>query len=310
MTAPPCGPQLLTFWIGNAGGLWLNLTLPDTDYTTSVDQGRITHALISGGSAVQRVAKSRRQSQFAFSQQTADVLDQIVSLAYGLLGPGPYSFIDPTWRNQLPGHVSAAGKLAQNSTGYQPTSGTVAYSSAVAPPTAAPLSGVQAWAVAAVNGTLGTNQSIVAQNETSAPPPLPAIPMTFGVWLKSSAATTITAIAQCCNSAGGSTGTVTLGTWSVTSTWTRFAATLAAASVPATTASVSLTIKSSIATTVDIAAQDMQYVAASVGTAASSLPAWVHGLGVPKMLISGPQNANHGGRLYRRTSSLTLVEAA
>lgn len=306
MTAPFCTPQLQTYWLGVPGGKWLSLNLPDSDYSATLDQGRITHALLSGGNAVQRQAKSRRTVTLAWTGQTPDLADQIISAAYGLLGPGPYAFVDPTWRNVQPGHIAACGALAQNSDGFIPSgAGTVAFSTAVAPPTLAPLSGVQAWVVGAVNNTLGVGQSAAAVNQSSAPPPLPSTPMTWGFWLKSLAATTITVTAQCCNAAGVSTGTVVLGTWAVTTSWTRFAIALASASVPALTASVTVTLKSSANTTVDLAAIDTQYI-----SAASNLPSWVLGLGVPRMLISGTQPINHGGRLFRRNHGLTLVEAA
>lgn len=308
-----CAPQLKTYYLGKPGVAWVSVRAPDTGYSGTLDQGRITHALIGGGNAVQRQKRTRRQATLAFSNKTADQSDQLISMVYGLLGTGPYCYVDPTWRNQLPGHIAAAGKLEQTSSGFIPTTGAVAYSSSVAPPTAAPLSGVQAW-TAPVNGTLGINQSAAAVPQLdTAVPFVPGLPVTFAPWLKTSANTTITVTAQCSDATGVSTGTVALGTWTVTTAagWARFAAALAAASVPAGTALISWTLKSSAAATIDLAALDAEYISAAIsGSLATALPAWVMGLGVPRMLISGTQPWTQGGRLWLRSHALTLVEVA
>lgn len=315
MTTPGCGPQQLQFFLGqtNGSGKWIQFTaIPDFGYTGTLDQGRVTHTLIGGGVAVQRVAKTFRQYALSFSGQTADVLDQIVSAAYGLLGNGPYYFVDPLWRNLLPGHIAGVGTLQQNSTGFIPSaSNTVAFSSAIAPPSAAPLNGVQVW-VATIGGTLGINQSAALVNEASALPVIPGVPITFAAWIKSLANTTLTPVANFSNAAGTSVGTVTLSpTWASTSSYARFSATCAPASFPAGAVTASLRLASSAATSVHIAALDAQYLTASVaGVGAAALPAWVLGLGVPKVVIVNTQKADHGGRLLRRNQDLTLAEVA
>lgn len=315
MTAPGCGPQQQQFFLGqtNGGGKWIQFSgLPDTGYDGNLDQGRVAHAMLGGGTTVQRQAKTYRSYGLSFSGQTPDMADQLVSAAYGLLGNGPYWFVDPLWRNVLPGHIAACGTLQQNSTGFVPSaSNTVAFSSSIAPPSAAPLNGVQVW-VATASGTLGINQSAALVNEASAVPVIPGVPITFAAWIKSIANTTLTAVANFSNNVGTSVGTVTLSpTWASTSTYARFSATCAPGSFPAGAVTASLRLQSSAATTIHLAAFDDQFVTASVaGVGANALPAWVLGLGVPKVIIIGGQKAAHGGRLWRRNHDITFAEIA
>lgn len=317
MTLPltNCAPGNRNFYLGNPLAKVIQLNVPDSGYSQTLDQGRVDHALLSGYHAVQRNRKIKRAYGLAFSALGVESADQIISILYGLLGPGPYFFIDPGWRNVLSSHVSSAGGGSQTSTGFVPAGGAVAYSGTIVPPAAAPLSGVQVWSGAGNGSELWLGASAAQILERSAIPSVTALPQTFSLWAKTASSTANIAIDAYFNTAAGAyVSSVQLATGvAVTSTWTRYSATLAAASIPATAYIGGFAIRclTAAAPAIHVAALGTQFVTASVaGTGATALPAWVLGLAVPRVLFSGTAPANAAAVWWRRNLGLTLVEAA
>lgn len=310
-----CAPGNRNFYLGNPQGKVVQLLIPDSGFTATLDQGRVDHQLLSGYHFVQRGRKFKRSYGLALSALGVDSADQIMSILYGLLGPGPYFFVDPFWRNVLSSHVSSAGGAGQTSTGFVPSAGAVAYSGTVTPPTAAPLSGVQVWTGAGNGSTLWVAASSAQVLERSALPAYTMLPVTFSVWAKTATSTASLAIDAYFNTATGAyVSSVNLATGlSVTTGWTRYSGTLATASIPATAYLTGVAVRclTAAAPAIHIAALGAQFATGSVsGTGASALPPWVLGLSVPRMLLSGTAPANAAGVWWRRNTALTLVEAA
>lgn len=315
MTLPNCAAGNRNFYLGNPLAKVIQLNLPDSGYSQTLDQGRVDHALLSGYHAVQRARRIKRAYGLAFSGLSADSADQIISVLYGLLGPGPYFFIDPGWRNVLSSHVASAGGGTQTSTGFVPAGGTVAYSGSIAPPTAAPMSGVQVWSGAGNGSEMWLGATAAQILERSAIPAVTALPQTFSFWAKlASGAANIAIDAYFNTAAGAYVSSVQLATGvALSSGWTRYSATLAAASIPATAYVGGFAIRSLTAgaPAIHFAALGAQFVTASVaGTGAAALPPWVLGLAVPRVLFSGTAPANAAAVWWRRNLGLTLVEAA
>lgn len=310
-------PALQKFYLG-AGGSMQQLTIPDSGYKVTIDQGKVDHQLLGGPHAVQRLGKNRRVYQFDFSTRDAETLDLVTSIYAGMLGTGPYYLIDPAWRNLLPAHISGAGKITQASSGFFPTAGTVVYNSVIVPPARTLLSGIQAWS-AAVSGTrqLWLNASAANITETGAPPYCQAEPYTFGVWLSTASSTaTVSLLAYFTDVNGVSLGTQTLvASAVVTTAWQRFGGGALAGTAPAGAATMGLALQMSTASppTVYVAAPDLQLVTATVaptdtGNSASILPRWVLGLGVPRVLPYDVMPANPDVVYWRRSQALSFVE--
>lgn len=312
MTAPYCLPGNSHFYLGKTPSPMIRLN-PDSAYTNTLSQLRAVHALISGAQAVQHVDKVRRAYQLNFSAMTIDQADPVTSILAGLLGRGPYYLVDPNWRNLYPKHVSAAGIYKASSAGFIATGpSAVAYSAAVAPPAACALSGVQLWSGVATGASLYCNASASQILEGSAPPALTGEAITAGAWMRTVSGTVNVTMSVYFNTAAGAfISAVSVGTAALTTTFTRFAGTLAAASIPATAATfgVVYTWSSGTATGVYLAGLDAQLITASVGTTFASLPPWVLGLGVPRVNISADSPGGPNPVYWRRGMQLNLVEA-
>jgi hypothetical protein len=244
---------------------------------------------------------------------SVDTADQIVSAIDGLLGRGPYSFVDPAWRNLLPSHIAACGKKKASSAGFIPAGSTVAYTTAVTPPAAAALSGIQLWSGLAAGDALWCNAKAVQLLEASAPPAIAGEPITVAAWMRTVTSTLVVSIGIYFNDAAGAyISTVVAGSAALTTTFTRFAGGIATGSIPANAATygIVLTVTSGAATGAYVAAMDSQFVTGTIGTSPSSLPAWVQGIGVPKVSIVGAMPADAGPTFWRRSHGLTFVEAA
>jgi hypothetical protein len=318
MTSPLlCAPQLKQFYLGPAGNLRL-LTMPDAGVKITLDQGKVDHSLVGGPHAVQRLGKTRRLYELDFSQRTWDQADLVTSIYAGMLGPGPYYLIDPAFRNLLPAHISGAGQIDATSAGFFVSAGgAVAFTSTVTPPPLAPLCGVQDWTTVQ-NSFLWLNASAANITEAGAPPVNPAEPFTAATWLRTAAgATNVQLLAYFTDINGASAGTVSLvASAALTTTWQRFGAALAPASVPAGAVTYGLALKAlSVAPPhVYVSAPDIQQASGAVdpagaGPSATLLAPWVLGLGVPKMLPYGTMAANSDRMYARRSHVLTLVEA-
>jgi hypothetical protein len=319
MTSPLlCGPSLKQFYLGPAGNLRL-LTMPDSGVKVTLDQGKVDHQLVGGSHGVQRLGKTRRIYELDFSQRNWDEADLVVSIYAGMLGPGPYYLIDPAWRNLLPAHISGGGQIDATSAGFFPSSGgSVAFAAtSITPPANAPLCGVQDW-TPALNSFLWLNASAANITEPGAPPVNLSEPFTAATWLRCPAGTTqVQILAYFADINGASLGTVSLvASATVTTTWQRFGAALAPGSVPASAVTYGIVLKALSAGPphVYVSAPDIQQISATVdpadnGPAGTSLPRWVLGLGVPKMLPNSTMAANAERYYARRSHVLTLVEA-
>lgn len=319
MTAPllGCPPGLKQFYLGPAGNLVL-LTIPDTGYKITLDQGRVDHALLGGPHAVQRLGKARFMYELDFSHRSPDQADLVTSIFAGMLGIGPYYLIDPAWRNMLPAHISGGGRIEQTSAGWVVSGGgSVAYTAAITPPPKHPLAGVQDW-TPATSSFLWLNASAANITESGAPPVNAAEPFTGAVWIRAaSGAPTVQILAYFTDASGASLGTQTLlGTTALSTTWQRLGGGALAGTAPAGAVTYGLAVKAISATPphIYVSAPDIQQITATVvpadnGPAGTSLPQWVLGLGVPKLLPAGMMNASPDVTYWRRSHVLTLVPA-
>lgn len=311
MTAPLCSPSQPLLYIGKAGAM-VQLINPDAYYTNILDMGAVAHSLVGGPTSLQRLGRARRHYNITWSARTVDQADQIVSIQAGMLGPGPYFFIDPLWRNVLPVHIAGSGKIRQTAEGLFPTVGAVAYSNAIAPPTVGTGSlppGVWTWTGAGSASALYLNASAAGILEASAPPcQLNLLPITPAVWLKAVSGTPNVSLQIYFNDISGAlVSASTLQTGNLSTSWQRFSGTIIAASIPSTAVAYGIKILSNgaAAPVIHIAAPSGQYI----NPGSLAVPAWVLGLGVPRMNVVAPVGANAAGPT-RRTQGLELMEAA
>lgn len=321
MSSVRCAPGNPDFYIGAAGALF-KLPMPDEYYTNTLDNNTVNHSLLGGGNAVQHGSKIRRHYGLTWTARLAEDADVIVAIQAGMLGPGPYYFIDPLWRNVLPAHISSAGRKKQDSAGFNPTVGSVAYSSAIAPPALNPLTippGVQVWTGATTGSQLYIGATTGGILSADMPPALPSVdpfslPMTFAFWGKVATGTATLTLAAVQNTAGFASPVYspTTATCALTTTWQRFALPLTAAQLDATAAfaGMRLTCTTASAPAVHLSALGAQYVNAAPSALLSGLPPWVLGLPVPRVLVAAAVPANHNRGNYRRSHALDLVEAA
>ena len=313
-----CRPALRNYYFGPGGGM-VRLPMPDKGPKTTLDQGRVDHALLGGPHAVQHLGKVRRLLEYDWTARDPDTADLIVSIYAGLLGVGPFYMIDPAWRNLLPGHIAAAGKINATSVGFVVSAGgAVAYTAAIVAPAKAPLCGVQDWTTVQ-NSFLWLNATAANITEPGAPPVNLAEPFTAACWLRVPAGTTnVQLLAYFTDINGASLGTVSLvASAAVTTTWQRFGASLAPGSVPAgaVTYGLALSALSAAPPHVYVSAPDIQQTTGTVdpagaGPTGTLVAPWVLGLGVPKLLPYGTMAANSDRMYARRSHILTLVEAA
>lgn len=313
LDTPPAAqllPVYTNYWLGKPGGKWIQIAKPDSGSSGTSDQARVDHDLLGGGHTVTRVnGRTRRVFPLAYSERTLDEIDQLVSAAYGLLGNGPYYYVDPGWRNQMAGHVAGAGAAKQGTTGFVVSGGgSVAFDSTDAPPQVGDtyLAGVVKWTSAGAS-FLNINQSVAGLNEVNSVPVVPNTPITYSVWLKGSSANTITCLANFNDATGATQSQVSLGSLAITTSWARYSWYLPYASAPGFAVTFAPVLQTSSTIFCYVSAMDVQY-GVTAANAAQQLQPWVLGLGVPRVLISGTQNNANVGSLTRLSSTLTLVE--
>lgn len=309
MTLPLCTAANQQFFLGNPPNM-LQMLIPDSSYTTALDAAIVDHLLVGGGHGIQRAGKVRRRYGLVYSARTIENADQITSIYYGMLGPAPYFFIDPMWRNVLQPHVSSCARRLLNTAGLVPTVGTVAYGSAVAPPAAASgvPSGVQTWTGAGNGSLLYINAASAGVLEPSAPPcQLNLLPLAAGLSLRTASSTANVSVQLYFNDASGALlATTTLATATLTTTWQRISGSMLASAIPSTavTFGIRLLCNTAAAPAISLSAVLAQY--ATPGT--SGLPAWVLGVGVPKVSVGAPTTANHAHMHTYKSQTLDLVE--
>lgn len=311
-----CEPSQGDFWMGPGGNL-VKLIVPDEYYTNTLDTATVVHALLGGGNSSQRVSKTRRHYGTTFTARAPEEADQILAIFAGQMGPSPYYFVDPLWRNVLGTALSNANARLRNTAGFIPTGSTVAYDATTFPPIAPVLSGIVpgciAW-TAASGSTLAigaTSGNVL--DPTTAVPIIPSLPMTAFCELRTASSTASVSVQLYFNDINGAfLSATTLTTVTATTTWTRFAGTLAAFTAPAAavTCGIRLLCNTSTPPIIYTTKHGLSYYTASVaGVGGSLLQAWVNGFEVPHVMVASGSPSNHSKAARRRTMALDLVEA-
>lgn len=313
MTLPLCGPSQNEFWLGPPGRI-VKLIQPDEFYTNTLDNNPSLHTLLAGGNTVQHVAKVRRHYGLTFTARVEEDADQILSIFSGQFGPGPYFFIDPLWRNVLTSAVSSAGARLQSAAGFVASAtGSVAYSTAVTPPL--PRSGIApgviAWTGAVVNSLVSCNAvsaNVLDSNSVPVVPGAAGLPVTAYWEARAASGTPSVSLQVYFNDINNAfISATTVATCVLNTTFTRFAGTVAAASIPAnaTDCGIRLLCNTAASPVIYFTKLGMSYYTATTAT----LPPWVLGYEVPQMLVSSGSPSNHSKASHRRTLALDLVEA-
>lgn len=303
---PTWQTQFRTYYLGTAGNMQ-TLRTPNAAYSTPSNRGEVPHQLISGGVAVTRRGRTRRQWPLAFGTLTPDTADLLVAFYTGIFGDGPFRFVDPAWRNALGVDASTFGarvdaiSVWSASVSAQP----LTFDATVAPPADAAgytLSGVCRW-TGAQNGSqvgLGTwDGAKFVPSAIEAPPYLPQQATSITVYARSVSATPSFSLRGQVVAADGTVANTTTTTATLSSSaWTKFTVL-----VPSglSGAYVLPNFLCNTATSViQLACPLVQYGENPPDT-------WVVGLGIPTVVIAAPMDGTVD-LLYARDHTLTLAE--
>lgn len=317
--SPQLGPDQ-PMYLGFPGAMTRLSRIPDSSYTSIASRGETVHTLISGGTAVTRLPKTKRSWVLPFSGMTEDTANYLVAFYSGTMGLGPFVLVDPAWRNKFGADVSSLGGPQASTTAVNTLAGwSVSVSSAMAlsnPVTAvgfSPLSDAMLFQ----NSTAGTKIGLgtwttgtLVPRTADAPVYLLDQPSAVSIYAKlntGSASATISWQANGVDALGnvqiaGSTQTTTL-----TSSWTRLTSYVSSGNANALYVIPTLTNTTSGATSIILSCADLQYGP----TSATTLQPWVVGLGSPRVIsVPGQSGAfiSTSRLLPYRDQSISLAE--
>jgi hypothetical protein len=309
MTGPyiqPSQTQFKTYYLGTPGAMQ-QIRTPNAAYEHPVDRGEVLHELISGGRAVTRRGRSRRQWTLGWGSLTPDTADLLVAFYTGVLGAGPFRFVDPAWRNALGVDASTFGarvgaiSVWAASVSAQPLA---LDTGIVAQPDAAGFatSGVMRW-TGATNGAqvgLGAwNGARFVPDPIEAPPYLPQTVTSITMFARSVSGTPSVSVRGQSVAADGTvvdtqTATATLSS----SAWTKFTVL-----VPANLAAAYVLPNILCNTSTSV----LRFCCPLVQYGESPPDTWVVGLGIPNVVVTSGLGAA-SELLYARDHTLTLAE--
>lgn len=318
MTLPVVGPPQLgniqPMYLGLPGNFTLQrlMRLPDYGYSISASRAEAVHQLISGGTVVTRVPKTKRIWQLPFSGLTEDSANTLLAFYVGSFGLGPFVLVDPAWRNKFEANTSTFGAVTQTITGWaaQSGAGTLAWDGLDV--AAFPQSDIMTWTGAGNGSTIASatwSGSTILPRTADSPVYLIDQSMAGSIYFRtatSTASVTVTLMGQQVN------GTSFSGT-AVTSTitnsgWTRITAfnNGGGAQIPYLTLKVVCNTTS--APVIWMSCADIQYGPSSAN---GLIAPWVVGLGSPRVVVapaSGGGFSTGTTLLPYRNQSLTLAE--
>lgn len=294
--------QLNSYYLGVAGSMQL-LRIPDLGVAGPLSRGEVTHALISGGTAVTRRLRARRVYQLGFTGCTPDTAATLVGFYAGDFGDGPFCFVDPAWRNALRDDASTFGARGQAVSGWvlsNPGAETLTYSSAVAPFKTS--SGVAVWAGAGNGSRLGTgtfNGTVYVPDTSVAPPYLTDRTNPARVYVRTASSTASVSVRGLAVAADGTVASTTTTTITATTSWQAYTAVIPA-SVTAAYVVIDVLCNTASAPNIYLSCADVQYgVTAPAG--------WVGGIGIPRVVVAAGLSSS-GPFYVTRDHGLTLAE--
>lgn len=314
MTLPaPQKPWLgatLPMYLGLPGALQRFSRVADAGYQSVASRGEALHQLISGGTVVTKLPKTKRIWSLPFSGMTEDTANTLLAFYTGTFGPGPFGFVDPAWRNKIDTNASTMGAVTQSASSNwvaSAGSGTLGWDGTITP--AFPQSDVMTW-TGAGNGSqiaLGSSWSgaTILPRTLDAPLCIADQNNAGSIYLTTASGSASVTVATLALSATGTsssgvplTGTINSGTW------TRFTCLVASATLPYL--SIKITCNTSSAPVIWASCADIQN-----GIVLSTLMPWVVGLGSPRVVVVPTQSSGFttSSPLYPyRNQALTLAE--
>jgi hypothetical protein len=304
----PCGPSLLdTMWLGRPGAM-TRLRIPDAGWVAPLGRAEVAHTLAGGGTTVTRRAATHRAYSVNLSKMTPDEAQLILAYYLGNKGSGPWALVDPSYRNQLSPGASSMGVAAGRNTAWNPLIGDAAavLDSTVVPPVDG--TGVLRWAAPTngknlFEGTQPTAGTFVPVTTKAVPYLSPYIAW-VSVYLRAQTTATVKLYALGCNAAGwDGVSVANTANVALTTAWQRVTLSVPAASwAGANPAYIVPNIQVAA-----VGASDVLVAAAQIDYGYSSVPPWVAGLGVPRVVLSAGVGA--GVSVYwRRDHGLTMAE--
>jgi hypothetical protein len=232
---------------------------------------------MAGGETVVAPLKTRDRFTLPFtSRPGTGFADLLAMFRDGVFGRGPFAYVDPAFANVLGLDVASMG-IVDGSHGWVPSGGTVAVDATQTSPVLG--SAVLKWTTAA-SAALQPGSVANTADVTAAPVVLVPEPVTVSVWVKASAAASLTLRAAGFTSAGAVSTVSQTASISVTTSFQRFTLT-AAAGVYGTDQFVlpQLVLPVSPPASVWIAGAQLEY--------ASSASSWQRGYRSPRVTVTG-----------------------
>lgn len=286
----PCIPTLQPMYLGKPGAM-VNLGQPQTGFGSIGSRGDAVQTLLSGGTVVTKVAKTKRIWNVPLTGLTEDAANIYVAFYAGAMGPGPYVFVDPAWRNKLGHDVSSMGAVKQAISGWSTlNAGTLAWDGTDAAPF--PESDIMTWTGAGNTSKiiLGTwSGSTPVANTADAPVYLSDVAgaAAAGSMYFRTASSTASVSLTCMGATSGSTLSGTATTATINSTgWTRLTNYAPSASTTMQYVLLQVACNTSSAPVIWMSAADIQYGP----TNAATLAPWVLGLGSPRVVLPPTQS--------------------
>lgn len=299
-----CAPQgMKLFYLGRPGNMQ-PLVVPDRSFTANLGRGEVAHALPSGGTTTTRRKSVKRSYVLNMSAMTPDTANVLLGFYAGAFGTGPFSLVDPSYRNGMSTDVSLFGMAQGAFAGWAlPPGDALPTLDTGMPPFAVP-GGVIRWA-GPVNGhTLFEGTQAVSGlfvPAASSCPYLPSQDTTLSIYARTGSGT-----ATVSWEAIGSTGSVArTATATLTTAWQRLTVNVPSGTAGWTAAAVQYingALKCTQAASPDILLCCPQ---TDYGTLVAN--PWVLGIGVPRVTF----NAGLGGAsdvFWRRNHVVTLAE--
>jgi hypothetical protein len=202
-------------------GAMVQLPGPNGAMDAPLTRGDQVTTLLSGGVGVVRRLNPKRTYSLPYvSRPGTGLADTLLAFYRGLYTDGPFVYVDPSVSNVLSMDTSTCGLRSNASHGWVSSAGTLTVDTSTAAP-AGVLTGVLKWASGTSSATLQPGVTANTAVTTKAPVYLPTEPVSVSVWVKASAAATLT-LRAAGHDAGGSTLATVQQSISVTTSWQRF----------------------------------------------------------------------------------------
>lgn len=318
MTLPSIPLPLLgntqPMYLGVPGSMQRLARLPDYGYSIGVSRGEATHTLISGGTAITRVPKTKRQWVLPFSGLTEDSANTLLAFYAGAFGLGPFVLVDPAWRNKLDPNVSSGGAVLQAISAWAlAVTGTQTLTWDGTDAAQFPQSDVMAWTGAGNTSKFGFGNwsgATLVPRTAEAPVYLSDQPSSFAIYVRTASSTASVSVRMDGVTAAGAvslSGSTQSGT-AISTGWTRLESFLASGNTSAQYMIPTITCNTASAPVIWFCCADVQY---GVTQSPNTIQPWVLGLGSPRVVVvpsSGGGFAVPTTLLPYRNHSLALAE--